>query len=72
MTRAHEDSRATPHLGGATAIVVFVFTLVAFVAESELTQVRIPDTSCDGRATHLRPLSVRSKQSWVSREFCVV
>ncbi|EIM83461.1 uncharacterized protein STEHIDRAFT_63538 [Stereum hirsutum FP-91666 SS1] len=37
MTRAHEDSRATPHLGGVTAILVFAFTLVAFVAESELT-----------------------------------
>lgn len=35
-----DDSRiaALPHLGGKTAVILFVFTLSAFVAESQLTQ----------------------------------
>jgi hypothetical protein len=33
---------ATPSLGGRWAVVLFVVALVAFVAESELTQVRGP------------------------------
>ena len=40
-----DDSRiaALPHLGGKTAVILFVFTLSAFVAESQLTQVRFRD-----------------------------
>lgn len=69
MTRAHEDSRATPHLGGVTAILVFAFTLVAFVAESELTGVRTPTPRALGMSLISALLTVRSKQPRISCEF---
>jgi hypothetical protein len=39
MARAHESSLA-PRLGGKTALATFVAMIFAFVAESQLTQVR--------------------------------
>lgn len=33
------DDLAVPHVRGKLAVVVFVFTLLAFVVESQLTQV---------------------------------
>ena len=33
------DSLTVPHVGGKLAVLVFVFTLLAFVVESQLTQV---------------------------------
>jgi hypothetical protein len=37
MTGRH-GAAAAPHLGGPVAVVLFVFTLFAFVTESQLTQ----------------------------------
>ncbi|PPQ63790.1 hypothetical protein CVT24_004332 [Panaeolus cyanescens] len=37
MQSRHQTS-ASPHLGGKTAVVLFIFVLLAFVIESELTQ----------------------------------
>ncbi|KAA1471519.1 hypothetical protein DENSPDRAFT_837527 [Dentipellis sp. KUC8613] len=38
MTDRYERRNQVPHLGGKTAVILFVFTLLAFVAESQLTQ----------------------------------
>jgi len=38
MTTIH-DATPVPRLGGKLAVILFIFTLLAFVAESQLTQV---------------------------------
>ena len=55
-----DDSRiaALPHLGGKTAVILFVFTLSAFVAESQLTQVRF-----SGPTMVLRPPLISDNRS---------
>ena len=42
MTSIHDQKLDIPYLGGGTAAALFVVTLVAFVAESQLTQVSLP------------------------------
>jgi hypothetical protein len=39
--RTPSQAAATPHLGGYFAVALFILTLVAFVVESQLTQVRM-------------------------------
>ena len=39
MLTRNDTSLAAPHVRGKLAVVVFVFTLLAFVVESQLTQV---------------------------------
>jgi len=45
MTSIHDQKLDIPYLGGTTAAALFVVTLVAFVAESQLTQVSLPPLS---------------------------
>ena len=45
MSPRTERSPSLPHTGGKTAIVIFILTLIAFVVESQLTQVRVSSYS---------------------------
>lgn len=40
MTTVPDRSFALPQLGGKSAVIIFILTLVAFVVESQLAQVR--------------------------------
>ena len=40
MTTVPDRSFALPRLGGKSAVIIFILTLVAFVVESQLAQVR--------------------------------
>ncbi|TFY80947.1 hypothetical protein EWM64_g3063 [Hericium alpestre] len=45
MTTRHAQQIHVPHVGGKSAVILFVFTLLAFVAESQLTQISISDVT---------------------------
>ena len=49
------ESLGVPHVGGRLAVVLFAFTLVAFVSESQLTQVS-PTRNFRQMLLHIHPV----------------
>ena len=62
MSSLTERFPSLPQTGGKTAIVLFILTLIAFVVESQLTQVRVSFYSSFKRFLHLTfSLSIKKK-----------
>lgn len=67
MSSPTERSLSSPLTGGKTAIVLFILTLIAFVLESQLTQVRVPSCSIvSSRSLSLHKKKVCTKHASLS------
>jgi len=65
MPPRSERLLSSPHLGGKSAVILFVVSIIAFVVESQLTQVRAPFYSI-GSASHLIVYTVCAKHPSLS------
>jgi hypothetical protein len=68
MSSLTERLPSLPQTGGKTAIVLFILTLIAFVVESQLTQVRVSFYSSFKRFLNLTfSLSIKKKSMYKAR-----
>jgi hypothetical protein len=70
MSSLTERLPSLPQTGGKTAIVLFILTLIAFVVESQLTQVRVSFYSSFKRFLHLT-FSLSIKKSMYKARFII-